>query len=237
MSQTVPSSGWPTPDRTDGPTAARPASTLAAVLLVTFGVVAAARLVAIPLDLPFDLARWSTFALMSSLAAWVAVQRGPLLLVVALLFSCAGDILLGSGDDLFIAGMGAFAVAHICYVTTFVRSGALARLRGRWHLVPAYAVALAGLIVWLWPALPGDLRIPLTAYALLLTATAVTSAASGLWTGLGGGLFFVSDALIAVGIAERPEPPMPSMWVMTTYIAAQVLLATGIVRSAGSTRR
>jgi uncharacterized membrane protein YhhN len=200
-------------------------SRLATALLALFLAVAAARLVAIPADLS-GLARVSTYALMPSLALWVLARRGPILVVAALLFSAAGDALLGV-DGLFIAGMGAFAVAHVLYVTQFVRSGALHGLRRRWFLPVGYAVALVGLIIWLWPGL-GDLRIPVAAYALLLTATAVSSGGLGLRLGLGGGLFFVSDAMIAAwDIAERPEPPMPGLWVMSTYILAQYLLASG----------
>jgi len=227
----------------------RPGRPFAVAILLLFGVVSAARLVAIPTEAPFDLARWSTYALMPSLALWVLAQPrsadpnslhragrgwrlqpgGPALVVAALLCSTAGDVLLGYGDDLFLAGMGAFAVAHLCYISYFVRSGAL-RSR-RWLPVAiGYAVVLLGLIGWLWSGL-GDLRIPLVAYALLLAGTAVTSAGLGLRTGVGGGLFFVSDALIAVGLADRPQPPMPDMWVMATYILAQYLLASGAVRA------
>jgi uncharacterized membrane protein YhhN len=202
---------------------------LPVTILVLFGVVSAARLIAIATDPPFDLARWSTFALMPSLALWVLARRGPALIVAALLCSTAGDILLGY-DALFLAGMGAFALAHICYITFFVRSGALPFVRRRLLVVVCYAVALVGLIAWLWSGL-GDLRIPLVGYALLLAGTAVTSAGLGVWTGVGGALFFASDALIAVGLADRPQPPMPDMWVMATYILAQFLLAAGSMRA------
>jgi len=220
----TPSLTTPTRDRTPEPAPVRAGSRLAAAVFAVFLVDTAARLAAIQADLSW-LARGSTFLLMPSLALWVLARRGPALVVVALLCSSAGDVLLGY-DGLFLAGMGAFAVAHVCYVTYFVSSGARSRLRRRWYLVVGYAVANASLIVWLWPGL-GDLRIPVAVYALLLTATAVTSGSLGLRLGLGGGLFFASDALIAIGLADRPEPPMPGLWVMSTYILAQYLLASG----------
>jgi uncharacterized membrane protein YhhN len=86
------------------------------------------------------------------------------------------------------------------------------------------------LIVLLWPGLPTDLRVPVAAYSLLLTATAVTSASLAVWLGVGGGLFFFSDVLIAFELADRPLPPMPGLWIMTTYIVGQFLLARGAVR-------
>src|SRR5215831_8255323 len=148
MSYPAPVATTPVSDRT---------GRISTVLLAVFILVSAARLVAIPTDLPFDLARWSTFALMPSLAAWVLARRGPVLVAVALLCSAAGDILLGVAGQ-FIAGMGCFAVAHILYVTHFVRSGALRRLPRRWYIVAGYVVVWAVLVLWLWPGLR-DLRV------------------------------------------------------------------------------
>lgn len=201
------------------------------VLLGVFGALAVARLAAIPLDLG-PTARWSMFVLMPVLAAWVLVQRGPVLVAIALLFSCGGDVLLGSGDDWFIYGMASFGVAHVCYVTHFVRAGALPAVRRRWYVLAGYLLVWAALVVWLWPAL-GDLRIPVAVYSLLLGATAVLSSGLGWVTGIGGALFFVSDSFIAIlDITGRLTLPLPGMWIMVTYIAAQALLAVGTVRAA-----
>ncbi len=41
---------------------------------------------------------------------------------------------------------------------------------------------------------------------------------------------FISDGLIALGLAELPQPRLPSLWIMSTYIAAQHLLASGTIR-------
>jgi uncharacterized membrane protein YhhN len=121
--------------------------------------------------------------------------------------------------------MGSFAVAHVFYVTHFLRSGAWARLKRRLFLVAGYLVVWGVLLAVLWPGLPADLRIPVAIYSLLLTGTAVTSASLDLWLGFGGALFFFSDTLIAFELAELPLPPMPSLWIMTTYILGQYLLA------------
>jgi uncharacterized membrane protein YhhN len=191
-------------------------------VLAVFVVAATGNLVAIPTHLSW-LALSTTCLLASSLAVWVIARRGPALVAVALFLSAVGDILLNRGS-MFIAGMAFFALAHVAYVSHFLRSGALRRLR--WYLVAGYAMVWAALVVALWPGL-GDLRVPVTVYSLLLTATAVTSSGLTVTTAVGGGLFFVSDALIAFGLADLPRPPMPGMWVMTTYIAAQFLLAWG----------
>ncbi|MEV7012917.1 lysoplasmalogenase [Streptosporangium sp. NPDC051022] len=165
--------------------------------------------------------------LMPLLAAWVLAQGGPRLVAAALLLSCGGDVALEI-DGFFIAGMALFAGAHVCYVTYFLREGALGGLRRR-PVVPAvYAVVWAGLVFLLWPGL-GDLRLPVAGYSLLLTATAVTAAGLGPRIGAGGALFLLSDTLIAFDLAGLPLPPMNGLVVMATYIAAQYLLASGIV--------
>ncbi|GAA3038233.1 lysoplasmalogenase [Streptosporangium longisporum] len=172
--------------------------------------------------------------LMPLLTAWVLARRGPFPLVAALLLSWGGDVTLDV-DGLFLAGMALFAAAHVCYVTFFVRRGALAVLRRRPSFFLLYAVLWAGLVALLWPGL-GDLRLPVAGYSLLLTATAVTAAGLGPRIGAGGALFLLSDALIAFGLAGLPRPPWVDLVVMATYVAAQYLLASGILAREGGPR-
>ncbi|MFC1411167.1 lysoplasmalogenase [Streptacidiphilus sp. N1-12] len=167
--------------------------------------------------------------LMLVLAASVGTAA-PRLLLGALLASCAGDLFLIFGGSWFLVGMGGFAVAHACYVTRFVRTGALRNRARLLRTAAPYAVVWAVLITMLWPDLDAGLRIPLAVYSLLLTATAVSSACAGLRTGIGGGLFLLSDSLIASDLADWPQLPAAGFWVMASYLTAQYLLATGIVR-------
>ena len=125
------------------------------------------------------------------------LRRGPRLVVAALLFSAIGDIAL-EFDGLFIVGMGFFAAAHVCYVAFFLRSGAAACVRRLWYIPVAYAVVWVALVALLWSGL-GDLQIPVAAYSLLLTGTAVSRPGSAWRTGLGG-------ALLHVGWADRATP-------------------------------
>ncbi|MFJ2775772.1 lysoplasmalogenase [Kitasatospora sp. NPDC087315] len=176
-------------------------------------------------------------ALMPLLAAHsltAAGDRGagaPKLLVPALLLSAGGDVLLQLGNDTaFLAGMGSFAAAHVCYVTMFVRRGALSDRRRALVVAAAYATAWVTLVGRLWPDL-GELRVPVAGYSLLLASTAVTSAGLGWRTGLGGGLFLLSDTLIATQLAKWRELPGHQFWIMATYILAQYLLASGTLRA------
>lgn len=169
--------------------------------------------------------------LMLLLAGYAAARGGPRILIAALLCGWAGDVLLmPDTEPAFLAGMGFFAAGHVCYLLLFGR----APVRPVTGLV--YAVVLVSFVVLLWPGLPGGLRVPLTAYSLLLTAMAWRAGVLGRRAAAGGALFLVSDALIATGIAEWPQLPAHNFWIMLTYIAAQYLLTRGALdTSADST--
>ncbi|WP_326706517.1 lysoplasmalogenase [Streptomyces cyaneofuscatus] len=171
--------------------------------------------------------------LMPLLAAYAAVRGGPRLLIAALLFGWGGDVfLLGDSDLVFLVGMGSFAVGHVCYLTLFGREQArMARTRASLAAGIAYAVVLAVFLVLIWSDLPAELRVPVAGYSLLLTAMAWRAGVLGRYAAAGGALFLLSDALIATGIAEWPRLPAPDFWVMLTYIAAQLLLALGVLRA------
>ncbi|MFF5337507.1 lysoplasmalogenase [Streptomyces sp. NPDC013181] len=169
--------------------------------------------------------------LMPLLAGYAAARRGPRLLIAALLCGWVGDVfLLADSDAAFLVGMAGFAAGHVCYLVLFGRAPG--------GLLPAlgYALVLAVLVALLWSGLPGGLRVPVAGYSLLLTAVAYRSRVLGRYAAAGGALFLLSDALIAAGIADRPEPPAPGFWVMLTYVAAQLLLTLGALAPAAGRR-
>ncbi|MFI7316674.1 lysoplasmalogenase [Streptomyces venezuelae] len=170
--------------------------------------------------------------LMPLLAAYAALRNGPRLLIAALLFGWGGDtFLLFDAEPAFLAGMGSFAAGHVCYLVLFKRYGTRApRARGT-GLAAAYALALIGTVALLWPDLPSDMRGPVAGYSLLLTAMAFGATTLGPAAAAGGALFLLSDTVIATGVAEWPQLPRPDFAIMLTYIAAQLLLAEGVLTS------
>ncbi|MBT2504329.1 lysoplasmalogenase [Streptomyces sp. ISL-98] len=170
--------------------------------------------------------------LMPLLAAYAMLRGAPRLLVAALLFGWGGDVfLLSDAEPAFMAGMGSFAAGHVCYLVLFGRSRQRSNGVSRTYplLGAGYAVALVATVALLWPDLPVELRIPVAGYSLLLTAMAWRASGLGLYAGLGGALFLLSDTLIATGVAEWPQLPAPDFWIMLTYVAAQCLLAMGVL--------
>ncbi|MFJ9640397.1 lysoplasmalogenase [Streptomyces sp. NPDC101178] len=216
------------PGRTASPRAER----FARPLLIAFLLAAAVDLAGVLAGLdPLHLV--AKPLLMPLLAGYAAVRGGPRLLIAALLFGWGGDVFLLADNDLaFLLGMGSFAVGHVCYLTLFGRGRGGARTRASLAAGIAYAVVLVVFLVLIWPDLPAGLRAPLTGYSLLLTAMAWRAGVLGRYAAAGGALFLLSDALIATGIAEWPRLPAPDFWVMLTYIAAQFLLAVGVLTAA-----
>ncbi|WP_344236166.1 lysoplasmalogenase [Kribbella hippodromi] len=161
-------------------------------------------------------------ALMPLLWQWSRTQGAPPLLQAALLASAAGDLLLEADQQL--AGMAAFAAAHACYLAVFLADPA----QRSWRVLAAYAALWAALIAILAPGL-GNQRIPVAAYALLLTATAISSRWHNSRSGLGGALFLISDSLIALRMAGRDFRGRGAL-VMSTYTIGQYLIASGVTR-------
>ncbi|MFF7312487.1 lysoplasmalogenase family protein [Streptomyces sp. NPDC008137] len=209
------------------------------LLLAAFGLAAAVDLVSLAAG--FDTGH--TVAkplLMPLLALWAALRQAPRLLPAALLFGWGGDVLLLSeAEPAFLAGMGSFAAGHVCYLVLFRTYGSRNTVpRARAGLIAlGYGTALVTTVALLWPDLPADLRVPVAGYSLLLTAMAYASGTRlGLYAGLGGALFLLSDTLIATGVADWPQLPRPDFWIMLTYIAAQALLAGGTLGALNARR-
>nr|WP_262386843.1 lysoplasmalogenase [Streptomyces sp. TRM49041] len=209
---------------------ARPRARAARLLSAAFATAVAADLVALLAGSEFGHAAAKPL-LMPLLAAYAAVRGAPRPLLVALLFGWGGDVfLLSDADWAFLVGMGSFAAGHVCYLALFGRA------RTSPVLGVCYGAALVAVVALLWPDLPAELRVPVAGYSLLLTAMAYRASGLGLAAGAGGALFLLSDTLIATGVADWPQPPVPDFWIMLTYAAAQYLLATGVLRKASAAR-
>ncbi|MGW1839458.1 lysoplasmalogenase [Streptomyces sp. NPDC002067] len=175
-------------------------------------------------------------ALMPVLAGYALARGGPPLVAAALLLGCCGDTLLQIGGDLlFLLGMAGFAAGHVCYLVLFARHGTAPGRARTAAAAGGYVLAWAVLVALLWPGLPADLRGPVAGYSLLLTGMAFGALRAGPYATAGGLLFLLSDTLIATGIAAWPQAPAPQFWIMLTYIAAQLALTLGLLRTTART--
>jgi uncharacterized membrane protein YhhN len=177
---------------------------------------------------------------------WFAADRDKRTntVLLALLFSWLGDVflLLQSLDELFfMVGLGSFLVAHIFYIRCYQQfqaedtSRALTGVQ-RFRFSIPIILAGTGLITVLYPHL-GALKIPVIVYALVLMLMALnalfrfgrTNSSSFTAVFLGAILFMISDSLIAINKFLTPVSE-GGFWIMLTYIAAQFLLVTGLLR-------
>ena len=168
------------------------------------------------------------------------------LFTAALTFSLAGDILLMfRTKELFVFGLGAFLVAHLCYITFFwgdikkAKPGINSLLLG---LLP-FVIFVGGFLSVLYPNLMAkpeaqSLVAPITAYACilgtmglfaLLRRKAVTPTGFQL-VFLGALIFITSDSCIALNTFVSPIP-QPTLLIMATYGIAQYMITLGVLKS------
>jgi uncharacterized membrane protein YhhN len=164
------------------------------------------------------------------LVGWVIEQKGPRLLAAALVFCFFGDLFL-EFDDLFIVGMAAFALAHICFIRFFVSRGAIGQLKRKPWILAVYAIAGIAMIAYAWSGLEDGLKPVVPIYAALLVGTAATSMATDLRAGIGGLLFLFSDGIILLGEADRidKDATATGLAIMALYIASIFFLTSGIL--------
>jgi uncharacterized membrane protein YhhN len=161
-----------------------------------------------------------------------ALMSGARLAALGLFFSAAGDVLLEL-DGLFVGGMAAFGLAHICYAAVFV--GIIRRdgvNKNAWPLALLVLAISIGLGVWLAPGM-AELTAPALAYQAIISAMVVTAVLSKapILARIGAVVFMLSDTLIAVGMFRGIDVVPGAVWL--TYAAAQIMLAWGFVKARG----
>jgi uncharacterized membrane protein YhhN len=153
------------------------------------------------------------------------------LIVAGLVCSLAGDVFLMLPADRFVAGLGSFLGAHVCYIAAFAASGGA-------HVTPRLLVPFAAysflLVSGLWPHL-GPVKLPVAIYAGVLAAmgwlaaerwrSLRTRAAAG--AAIGAVSFVASDSALALSRFVVPFGTSTAI-VMVTYVAAQYLIARSI---------
>jgi uncharacterized membrane protein YhhN len=164
------------------------------------------------------------------------------LLLTALLFSWIGDIiLLFANRDLqfFILGLVAFLISYVVYILLFNRQLKLGNIKNKaiyWIGVTMIIIYLLVVLTILSPDL-GDLKIPVLVYALVIS-TLLLFAFKGflIWKEpanwyimIGAVLFVSSDSILAFNTFYEPII-LSSFLIMITYLIAQYLIVTGILK-------
>ena len=203
------------------------------VLFIPFLIVSIVHLIALWVE-DDSLSTFTKPLLMLSLLAGVlfALPRWrtlvALLATLALLFSWAGDVGIASPGELsFLVALGFFLIAHVFYIALFLRKLRMRRL-SLWSLV--YLAWWIALVAILAPHI-GALLIPVAIYGLVLGAMGAIALSCNRWIAVGGALFVVSDTILGL----NKFLPSFELWqvdflIMLSYLAAQGLIAFGIIR-------
>lgn len=222
----------------------RSLSFAARIWVVAFVAVALVQLAAewIGADTAARVTQWALMPLLAgALMAATRWPRGHLVtwVVVALGFSWLGDLVpsLVADDASFLVMVGFFLMAQIAFIVAFAPDARRSVLHRRPVLLLPYAVVLV-VMVGACAQGAGTLLIPVAVYGGCLAAMAVLSTGVSRLAGIGGAIFLVSDALIALGeFVPSWDLAHQDFWVMLTYVLAQALIAVAVVERNARQRR
>lgn len=172
--------------------------------------------------------------------ALLAVAALPVpLLALALGLGALGDLALSrDGERAFLAGIAAFAAAHLAYLAVFLTLAGAPALTVGWQIGAALGIAAVSVLMarLLWSK-AGPLRWPVLGYVVIIAVMGINALLVPLPFArlviVAAFLFILSDSLIATerflireGAAPRWMPP--AIW--ATYWLAQLLFCVGIAQ-------
>lgn len=160
-------------------------------------------------------------------------------IVLALVFSWAGDVLLlfeSMNPDFFVSGLVAFLIAHFFYILFYESIIRRENLKKNyWWFIPVL-IYYVSIIYILTPHL-GDMKLPVRIYGIVISYMLIQALqtvmiknqnAAGLMIA-GSVLFIASDSLLAIN-KFHGSFEYAGIAIMLTYGIAQLLITAGAVR-------
>lgn len=152
-------------------------------------------------------------------------------ILVGLILGAIGDVcLLGSARKFFIAGLVSFLLGHLAYFVAF----AGLPISAASALIAAVGMAaVMGLIArWVFPHAP-DMRAPIGAYMLVISAMCVAAIGAGgagaPWMIPVGALLFTASDIAVVRDRFVSKGLLNRLWGLPLYYAAQLIIAWSIM--------
>jgi uncharacterized membrane protein YhhN len=160
---------------------------------------------------------------------WIATGIG---------FSLVGDVLLMLPGDLFVPGLAAFLLGHLCFIAAFVGDS---RFAGR-PLLLLVSLGYGLINLWLlWGSIGAPLRLPVIVYVIVLTSmggramvrarsfsmNADPRAGGARLAAIGALTFMLSDSLLAWN-RFHAAIPWATLWVLSTYYLALWWIACSV---------
>lgn len=162
--------------------------------------------------------------------AWL--ESAPILLVPAFALSALGDAFLArEGDQMFMAGLGSFLIAHLLFAWAFFTWA------GKMVMMSWLPISGIGLFALVFGTVlvrnSGALAIPVGIYVLAIAVMGFGAAGVGGLVFAGSLLFMASDALLGT---EKFLLPEDSPWLKATstvvwvlYVSGQALILVGVL--------
>ncbi len=166
-------------------------------------------------------------------------DRRVKLIVLALLFGALGDtLLMAGGGGWFISGMFAFLIGHILYFSALPSPWKVKGLSGTILSLLLLAVLLTGVLT-LAGRFPAEgvmgisVKVYACAFAFLIHASVIAAIDRRrplyFLTALGFMVFAFSDTFVAIGAFTDLKIPYHGLIVMSTYMAAQMLVSLSLL--------
>ncbi len=156
-------------------------------------------------------------------------------IITALLFGAIGDILLMIGGfGPFLAGMAAFLIGHLFYLSVLPAPWKVKGISGKVASLIFLAALLIGVLLLadLFPVegvMAVAVKVYACAFAFLIHSSVVAAIDRKrplyLLTALGFIIFAFSDSFVAIGAFTDLDIPHHGLIVMSTYILAQMIVA------------
>jgi len=188
--------------------------------------------------------RWKPFfalrpfikAAMAVLLAVYCLQNpiAPLYIMAAgFALSALGDFFLDlRGEKWFLPGLISFFAAHVAFaVYLFGHTVPLSMYTGfEWGMSAGLIAATVAFYIWLKPALPNDMKIPVAAYSVVITLMGIAALTTtlSLLVPIGALLFIASDVVLSIE-KFKFKFPLDKHINWAFYASGQILLAIGVV--------
>ena len=154
-------------------------------------------------------------------------------------FSLIGDVMLMLPGDLFVPGLAAFLLGHLCFLAAFVGDSRFAA-----HpLLLLASLGYGAINLWLlWDSIGVPLRLPVIVYVIVLTSMGGQAmvrarsfslnddpkARSARLAAIGALTFTLSDSLLAWN-RFHAAIPWATLWVLSTYYLALWWIACSVL--------
>ena len=152
------------------------------------------------------------------------------MLIIGLVLSMVGDVCLMVPTDLFVAGLGAFLLAHVCYVIALIALGvSVGGLLIGMILMAALAVVVGRRIVQGAARSDSALAGPVAAYIAVISVMVATAIGTGRFFAVVGAVLFATSDSVLGWTRFLSDFSRSRLIVMVTYHLGQIGLVLALI--------